>query len=539
MSSPPLPTGSSPDLSSAVSADSASPAEVVSEPANEGIRFLERPASPATGLTERTPNRRKPPVKARRRTTGAEVEHRNAEPLNAEPLNAEALNVASATVVTEPPVRVVEAEEVEEAVQVVDERSWPVWLFHQFCASVGWCFGAASMIVILAVLASIPILQFISLGYLLEASGRITRTRRFRNGFIDINKAAHVGGAVLGTWLMLLPVQYISSLWQASLLIEEGSAATGGLRIGQFIITGMMVAHILAAWFCGGRLRHFFWPFIAPFQIFTWLLRYAVSRPAIRGVVDATMGLISPRLVQDICNWKPLTDWFVPAILGKALITGRLFTDARDRVWDFCSGLRVPYYFWLGLRGFAGTIAWLFVPIMLMIGGTALDDGAAIVSGLLGTLSLAVVVAYLPFMQAHFAAENRLVAMFEVGRVRRAFHRAPLAFLIAMFCTLAFAVPLYLLKIEFLPSELTWLPGIVFVGFMYPARLITGWAMARGRRREQPRFFLIHLLTRLGQIPVGLAFSLIILATPYLLWYGKWSLFEQHAFLVPAPFLNL
>ncbi|HZT80879.1 MAG TPA: hypothetical protein VFA26_11675, partial [Gemmataceae bacterium] len=47
-----------------------------------------------------------------------------------------------------------------------------------------WLIGTVSLIVGLAVLSATPVLQFLSLGYLLECSGRMARTGRFRDGFI-------------------------------------------------------------------------------------------------------------------------------------------------------------------------------------------------------------------------------------------------------------------------------------------------------------------------------------------------------------------
>src|SRR5438105_15712878 len=46
-----------------------------------------------------------------------------------------------------------------------------VW--HGACSACEWLFGAATLVVGLAVLAAVPILQFLTLGYLLEAGGRI------------------------------------------------------------------------------------------------------------------------------------------------------------------------------------------------------------------------------------------------------------------------------------------------------------------------------------------------------------------------------
>jgi len=483
-------------------------------PLDDGIWFLEK-----VRLGSNEPNdERKPPIKAK-----LVKEDENGE-AQTEPL---------------PPQRLYEAEAIEEEMALVDERSWPTWMFHQFCAITHWCFGLVGLVVILAVLACTPIIQFLSLGYLLESSGRIARSGRIRDGFIGIGKCAHVGGMVAGTYLMLLPVWHLYDTWYASNLIDESSRATVGLRIAMFVVAGLIIPHIIAAWFCGGRFRHFFWPVIAPFQLFSWTLRYAAASPAFRPVLDNTLGLVSPRLVQDICMSKPLTDWFVPAILIKALLEGKLYTNARDAVWDFVVGLRLQHYFWLGARGFAGAVAWLFVPILFMIGATVLSNGAAVLSGFIGYVLLSIVVLYLPFLQTHFAAENRMVAMFEVGRVRQYFRQAPIAFWIAFFITLLFAIPLYLLKIEATQEELTWIPALFFVLFIIPARLLTGWAVGRGRHWQKPRFFLFRWASRVSMLPVAMAYVTIVFVTQYTSWYGKWSLLEQHAFLVPVPFFSL
>ena len=59
------------------------------------------------------------------------------------------------------------------------------WL--QRCASaLNWLFGLAALIALLAVCSVIPVLNFLSLGYLLHVSGTIARTGRFRDGFIGV-----------------------------------------------------------------------------------------------------------------------------------------------------------------------------------------------------------------------------------------------------------------------------------------------------------------------------------------------------------------
>ncbi|MGE3808815.1 MAG: hypothetical protein AB7K24_29470, partial [Gemmataceae bacterium] len=74
-----------------------------------------------------------------------------------------------------------------------------------------WLFGMLMLIVGLAVLASIPILGFISLGYLLEAGGRVARSGRIRDGFFGMRPAARAGSIVIGSYVMLLPLRLVSS----------------------------------------------------------------------------------------------------------------------------------------------------------------------------------------------------------------------------------------------------------------------------------------------------------------------------------------
>ena len=116
------------------------------------------------------------------------------------------------------------------------------------------------MIGILSVLATIPILQMLSLGYLLEVTGRVARSGRLRDGFVGIRKAARIGSLVAGTWLLLLPLRFVSEMWSTARLIDPTSSVTANWRLALQILTVVIVAHILWAWYRGGRFRHFIWP---------------------------------------------------------------------------------------------------------------------------------------------------------------------------------------------------------------------------------------------------------------------------------------
>jgi len=200
--------------------------------------------------------------------------------------------------------------------------------------------------------------------------------------------------------------------------------------------------------------------------------------------------------------------------------------------------LRLPYYFWLGVRGFVGALIWLALPITLLAQGQRPTPVAPLV-GFLGAGLLAIVLLYLPFLQMRLAAQNRFSEIFRLGAVRADFRRAPWAFAFAFVLTLAFALPLYLLKIEIVPREAAWVPGLVFVAFIFPARLITGWALGRAAHRQLPRHWFFRWTGRLPLLPAAAFYVLIVFFTQYTSWNGVLSLYEQHAFLLPVPFFGL
>src|SRR5690606_23478142 len=112
-------------------------------------------------------------------------------------------------------------------------------------AALEWLFGLASVMVGLAVLASIPILQLISLGYLLESSGRVVRSGRLRAGFPGMRPAARIGSLALGTWLVLWPARALSGLWYSSWLLNGPAAdATRAWWWAMFAVSGLTIAHV-------------------------------------------------------------------------------------------------------------------------------------------------------------------------------------------------------------------------------------------------------------------------------------------------------
>ncbi len=387
------------------------------------------------------------------------------------------------------PAIVVETEARESSVVVGAVGGPGQRLVRAAASSVEWIFGTATLIVGLSVLATIPVVQLLSLGYLLEVSGRVARTGRLRAGFVGIRTAARLGRIAVGVSILMIPLWIASSRRFSAQLIDPTSRAARGWNLALIVFSVLVLLQIVGACLRGARIRHFLWP--RPIQSLRCTLRAGA------------------------------------------------YAGARDAVWDFFVELRLPYYCWLGLRGLMGTAVWLVLPVSLLAVASRLRPGLGIVAGLVGGGLLTLVLLHLPFLQARFAQENRLGAMFELRPLRRRFARAPVAFFVALLFTLVLALPLYLLKIEIVPREAAWLPSLLFVISMFPARLLCGWAMARSGRREAPRHGFWRWTSRFVMLSVALLYVALVYFTQYLSWYGVWSLYEQHAFLVPAPFLGL
>lgn len=376
----------------------------------------------------------------------------------------------------------------------VPRRKWSLrgvlrGLFRNAASACEWLFGLAALVLGLSILAALPVLQFLTLGYFLESSARVARSGRLRDGFIGVRRAARVGGLLAGAAIALLPLWLVRFHADAAALIDPGGPIARRWRVALAIVALWTFFHLVAACLRGGRLRSFLWPFGHPFRLWRRLRRGG--------------GL----------SW---------------------YAESRDALWGFVAALRLGHYFRVGLMGFLGTFAWLAPPSVLIALG-----GRYPILGVIGMLLLAVVVPFLPFLQVRYAVEGGIRALFDRKAVRDHFRRAPWAFAFALLVLLVAAIPLYLLKIEMIPREAAWLPCLVFVIFLMPARLLTGWAYARSARRAAPRHWFFRVLGRLAIIPAALFYVLVVFASQYTSWGGAASLFEQHAFLLPVPFLNM
>ena len=159
---------------------------------------------------------------------------------------------------------------------------------------------------------------------------------------------------------------------------------------------------------------------------------------------------------------------------------------------------------------------------------------------LFGGLLLVFAFAWVPFLQAHFAATNRFGAFRELGTVRRLFGHAPFAWLFAVIIVYVLALPLYLFKIALPPSDAMWFVTLVFVASIYPARVVTGWAYHRAVRRQQAgmrSWWITRMFVRLLMLALIVSYVFLLFFTQFIGEEGKRELFQHHAFLLPWPML--
>jgi hypothetical protein len=353
-------------------------------------------------------------------------------------------------------------------------------------------FGLASLILLLAVIAAVPIVNFLALGYLLEVEGRLARTGKLRNAFPLLGLAPRVGSIVLGVWLWLLPLRLLSSAAADAHLIDPGSRADLAFRIGTQFAWVFITIHLCLALARGGTLACFFTP--------------------VRGI------------------------WLI-----RRLWAGDYFDVASRTIRDFVARLRLRHHFWLGLRGFVGAFLWLILPTALYAAARQ-SEGIQILVTFLGGLLLVLAFAWVPFLQAHFAAQNRFGAFRELGIAGELVVRAPFAWMLALFVVYALSLPLYLFKVVLPPSDAMWGVTLVFIVSIYPARVITGWAYSRSARkmRDRGRLHPVLRILAVAGLPV-VTFPLIgfyvfmLFFSQFIGAEGKAELFQHHAFLLPWP----
>lgn len=369
---------------------------------------------------------------------------------------------------------------------------WPHPLRHPLRAAawiLEFVFGLVSLFALLALLAAIPVANVLALGYMLDAEGRVARSGRLRSGMPLLPLAPKLGGIAFGTWIWCWVVQLAADAASDAQLIAPASPAANAWRIGVRILTVCVTVHIVLAIARGGRLRLFFWP-------------------------------------------TPLNGIWLYRELRRGGYTER----AGQWVAAFVSSLRLRHHFWLGLRGFAGAMAWLFVPTVLFAALQDTSKPGQVLITILGGLALVCTLSWVPFLQARFAARQEWRSLFELRAIRAMYERAPIAFLLTTVVIYALALPLYLFKLFETPQDMRWLLTPIFVVTIYPARLLTGWAYSYAERKQRRGWLIVRVLCLALLLPLLGLYVFLLFFTPAVGAAGRAVLFQHHALLLPWPF---
>lgn len=401
-----------------------------------------------------------------------------------------------------PELAVLEVEEsatevaVESALPVLEEElvadrlpPFPVpWRHPIQCALwiVRTLFGLASLTLLLAVAAAVPLVNFWVLGYLLDVEGRVARSGKIRASFPLLGLAPRFGSIVLGVWLCVLPLRLLTGAVTDAQLIDPGGA--GGWKFVLFVVKWGMATHLCLALARGGALSCFF----RPIKNVRWLL----------------------------ARWRDHDYW----------------NRASTAIGQFLSGLNARPYYSAGWKGYLGTAAWLFIPSALYGSMHDPDKPVQVLVMLAGGIGLWLTLMWAPLLQARFAAENRVMAFVELGTVRELFRRAPFAWLFAIVLTYLLALPMYLFKAVSPPQDAMWFVTILFVVSIFPTKVALGWAYGRSIRRTERAWWPWRWLCKIVLGVLVAIYVFILFFTPAISEHGRRVLFEHHTLLLPVPF---
>ena len=346
-----------------------------------------------------------------------------------------------------------------------------------------WVFliGGFGLLSALSLVASIPILQFATLGWLMEAEGRLARGEGLKGLLPGLRKAVPWGAGLLGCGLLAIPFLVLRSYTLDAQILDPGSTTAivlARVSLGYGVVAGLYGLLALAA----GRGK--LWNFVRPFHSVATLIRA----------------------------------WADPEV------------SLRRDLICYVTSLRPAHYLKLGLMGFLVAAAWLGPPTLLLAANKRYPG-----LGLLGALGLILVLRPALVAQARVAQEGRLKAGFELWAIRANIRRAPFSTAIALVLTLGLALPLYLLKIELLPRDALWLPAGLFLLALWPGRIAAGWAQSRAAQEGVSHW--IMRLVGLGiALPSAGTYVFFVFFNQFFGWRGAGALFAHHAYLLPVAF---
>ncbi len=355
----------------------------------------------------------------------------------------------------------------------------------------GWViqglFGLASLIFFLAVLAAIPVINILALGYLLDAEGRVARTGKMTQGFPLFPQAKRLGGIMIGVMLFLLPLKYLGSFTTDAEIIDPHSATTRAFELATLFAAAVIFIHLLFALGRGGSLSCFF----RPIKNVRWMIGQLRSR--------------------------------------------NYLVQASASVREFVKSLRLVENFKLGFWGVLGVLMWTFFPTLLFAFADS-TEGFQVFVTVIGGFLLMLVATWLPILQAGYASEGKFSAYRQLRQTRLLFRRTPMLWTLAFLVGYALSLVLYLFKIVAPPQDGLWMMTIVFITAIYPARIFIAWVYARAKRIETVPHFLWRWLWSLTTIALCTFYIFLLFFARDIGANGKLVLYEQPLLMIPSPF---
>jgi hypothetical protein len=301
--------------------------------------------------------------------------------------------------------------------------------------------GVVCLVTLLVLAATIPVINLITLGYIMEVQGRVARTGRLRDALPLLPAARCIGLMAMWIVLLLLPLGWLGGAASDVWLISPGSVKAWLWAIGLSAAALVVTIHLLLALARGGG----FWSFLRPIKNFHWF--------------------------------------------RAQLLRGGYGERAAHVLQQFLAALQLPQHLRLASLAYVGVYLWLAMPTVMF---TAVADSDGLWQRLItmvGGLCLVPPLMWLPFLLTHCAAERRFRALFELGAIRELFRQAPFILTMASIVLYGMAfLPLFYCakwKAEMPPHETMWDVMLIFLVTIYPAKVLLGWAYHRAKVGRQ------------------------------------------------------
>jgi hypothetical protein len=358
------------------------------------------------------------------------------------------------------------------------------WLIH-----LG--FGTVCLILVLAILAAIPGLNILTLGYLIDPQKRVAESGRLRDGFPLMVLAPRLGVIVFFSVLLLVPIRF-QAFRVSDAAVILGATHPRVVQMQSFlqVMQWVIAIHLMLAICRGGTVGCF----LRPFKNIAWFLR--------------------------------------------KLLTGKGREEMSTGTEQVLQLVRPMHHFWIGLKAFVGAILWLLIPTGLLVAYSAPGRTAPIfgVLSVLGGVLMIPVAAWLPQLQVHQAVTGKFRSIFSVRAARHVIRTTPVSWMLTTVLMYLMTLPLYLTKIKLLPADALLVLTPFFIILTYPARILVAWAYHRGTSRLQVAAWPYRWTTKLVILPLLAGYAGFLFVTPLISELGKAAPLENQAFLSPVPY---